>query len=257
MKVSDIDEAIRQARANRLKLPPGAITGLEIEQAYALGLKAFTEDKLGAIKLGGTNKRTRAVFNVSRPYWGSLLASEVFQGGAKLVPGKFISPSVEPEIVVAFSRPFRATTKPRDIGVLFNSLDWVSIGLEIPDTVLTDPPTDGVQALLADRCAAGALVVGERQKPAALGQLERASAQLEFNAQTVSQREADCDLIGGVLGAVRDALTVLGEYECTVPAGVIISTGGLAPAIPLRENTFVTARLGESSVSFEFSGRAK
>ncbi|MDM7984932.1 MAG: hypothetical protein QUV02_10805 [Maricaulis sp.] len=257
MKVSDIDEAIRQARASRLKLPPGAITGLEMEQAYSLGLKAFTREKPGAIKLGGTNKRTRALFNVSRPYFGSLFASEVFESGAKLLPGNFVSPSVEPEIVVAFNRPLRATSKPRDTGVLLASLDWVAIGLEVPDTVLTDPPTDGVAALLADRCAAGALVVGERQNAAVLDELERAPAKLEFNAETVSQREPECDLIGGVLGAVRDALSVLGEYECSVPAGVIIATGGLAPAIPLRECTCVTARLGESSVSFEVSGREK
>lgn len=252
MNSERFSDALTAARQARRKLPDGLRCPLDLDEAYRAGLAALDGEPPAAFKLGGTNARTRAAFNVVRPYFGALRHGELAASGDRLDPGAFIAPVVEPEIVIAFDRDWAPAIEPRDHAELRAGLGWVSLGLEVPDTPLCHPPDDGIAALLADRCAAGALVIGDHLDPDVLDQLEAGEAEMSVDGQSASRTVPDCRLIGGVLDAVRDVLCVFGVLGVTLPAGTPIATGGLAPAIPLTPGSRISVELAGHAVEFDY-----
>lgn len=243
---------LRAARAARAALVDALPGPDDLGEAYRLAFDSLDDAQPAAFKLGGTNARTRAVFGVERPYFGPLNADEVHESGAILHPEAFINPVVEPEIVICFSGGWDARTDRRDPAVLAAGLDWVALGLEVPDTPLPNPAEAGVAALLTDRCAVGGLVMGDRLSPEQLLDLERGQVRMRLSDGRVSEAQDDCVPIGGVLSSVADFLQVLGECGQVLPAGCPVATGGLAPARPIDQADRVVAELAGQRVDFCF-----
>ncbi|MCR9129320.1 MAG: hypothetical protein NXI12_07345 [Alphaproteobacteria bacterium] len=199
-------------------------------------------------KLGGTNALTRNMFSVERAYFGPLKASEITEGdGAEVSLADLIAPKVEPEICVAFTSDLDPHTHGGDLTALRSLLDHVALGLEIPDTILSDPPAAGVWSLVADRCAAGALVLGERLPASTLEELEGLPAVMTAADGERSEGHGDW-MIGGALAGVAETLESLRGIVERIPAGTVIATGGLARAKPLTAGV-TTFTAGRHSVS--------
>ncbi|MEE2525866.1 hypothetical protein V0U79_05765 [Hyphobacterium sp. HN65] len=199
-------------------------------------------------KLGGTNTHTRNVFSVQRAYFGPLKAAEIAKGeGSEIALKGLIAPKVEPEICVAFAADLDPHTHGGDIAALRALLDHVALGLEIPDTILADPPGAGVWSLVADRCAAGALVLGERLPASALEELEGLPAVMTAADGEASEGHGDW-MIGGALAGVSETLESLRSVVDRIPAGTVIATGGLARAKPFTAGV-TTFTAGRYSVS--------
>lgn len=195
-------------------------------------------------KLGGTNAHTRDVFSVHRAYFGPLKASEIAEGdGSEVALSGLIAPKVEPEICVAFTADLDPHAHGGDIAALRGLLDHVALGLEIPDTILTNPPAAGVWSLVADRCAAGALVLGERLPASELEELEGLPAVMTAADGETSEGHGDW-MIGGALAGVAETLESLRGIVERIPVGTVIATGGLARAKPFSKGvtTFTAGR---------------
>lgn len=181
-------------------------------------------------KLGGTNAHTRGVFNVERAYFGPLKGDEIRQGDrSEVALSGLIAPKVEPEICVVFSADLDPQTHGGDIQALRALLDHVALGLEIPDTILSAPPEAGVWSLVADRCAAGALVLGKALPASALEALEASPAMMSCADGEASRGHGDW-MLGGALNGVAQTLESLRGLVERIPAGTVIATGGLARA---------------------------
>jgi 2-oxo-3-hexenedioate decarboxylase len=184
-------------------------------------------------KLGGTNALTRDMFKVPRAYFGPLKAEEIIVAeDACIMLADLIAPKVEPEICVAFDADLDPQVHGGDIPALRGLLAYVTLGLEIPDTVLRAPPEAGVHSLIADRCAAGRLVLGPRLPASALETLEALPVVMTGADGTRSQGHGDW-LIGGALAGVSEMLETLRGIVDRIPAGTPVATGGLAKALPL------------------------
>ena len=181
-------------------------------------------------KLGGTNAHTRGVFSVARAYFGPLKASEIVEGdGGEIALSRLIAPKVEPEICTAFNIDLDPQIHGGDMAALRAALDHVALGLEIPDTILASPPEAGVWSLVADRCAAGALVLGERLPASALEELQGLPVVMISADGSRSMGHGDW-MIGGVLAGVCETLESLRGIVDRIPAGTPFATGGLARA---------------------------
>lgn len=221
--------------------------------ADALGIAtALMDEPPAAWKLGGTNTATRAIFDVDAPYFGPLRAQEVFESDAVLNKADYPSPLLaEPEIAIAFGRDFPPAAVKRPLEEIADAIDWVAPAIELPATVLSDPSKAGVNWLVADRCAAGALVIGTRLSPAELGALERADIAVAIDGAPAPSRQNG--LVGGVLGTLQDMLAVFTDHDIALPKGVVIATGGLAPAINVHDAQKIEARFGAHVVGLSLA----
>lgn len=183
-----------------------------------------------AWKLGGTNALTRDMFQVGRAYFGPLRADELVTGEIELAG--MVAPKVEPEFCVVFDADLDPDRHGGEPAALRRVLGGVALGLEIPDTILRAPPQAGVFSLIADRCAAGRLVLGDWLPVDTLEELQALPVVMTGPDGTRSEGHGDW-LIGGALAGVADMLESLRGLVDRVPAGTVIATGGLAPAMPL------------------------
>lgn len=198
---------------------------------------AQTGDTPPGWKLGGTNTLTREMFKVPQAYFGPLKAEEIIVAEEACVTlADLIAPKVEPEICVAFDSDLDPQVHGGDIPALRGLLAYVALGLEVPDTVLRAPSEAGVHSLIADRCAAGRLVIGPRLPASALETLEALPVVMTGADGTRSQGHGDW-LIGGALAGVSEMLETLRGIVDRIPAGTPVATGGLARALPLGAGT--------------------
>ncbi|WP_417498356.1 hypothetical protein [Maricaulis sp.] len=248
-----IAQALGAARAAGQAFDPLTRFGpLSLEAGYAIAALRCDPAQAAAYKLGGTTGATRTAFAVSRAYAGALCADQLIKDGQDLPTG-LINPVVEPEILLAFDRPFAPQRAARSVQALRDELAWVGIALEVPATPVSGLPQTGVGWLLADCCAAGALVVGEQLSPAHLDTLSQARVTLQVGTRT-SQGEAS-RLLDGALGAMSDILAVFGQLGWAVPAGIPFATGGLAPALPIGAGETVQAGFAGPGIELSISTR--
>ncbi|WP_417493085.1 hypothetical protein [Maricaulis sp.] len=248
-----IAQALGAARAEGRAFDPLPRFGpLSLEAGYAIAARRCDPGQAAAYKLGGTTEATREAFAVSRAYAGALCAGQLIEAGQDL-PHGLINPVVEPEILLAFTQSFAPQRAPRSEQSLRDALAWVGIALEVPATPVSGLPQTGVGWLLADCCAAGALVMGERLPPDRLDALSQARVTLQVGTRT--SQGAASRLVDGALGAVSDILAVFGELDWAVPAGIPFATGGLAPALPIGAGETVLAGFAGPGIELSISTR--
>jgi len=248
-----IAQALDSARAEGRTFDPLEQFGpLGLEAGYAIAASRCDPSQAAAYKLGGTTGATRTAFAVSRAYAGALRAGQLLADGQDLPPG-LINPVVEPEILLAFDRPFAPQRTARSARVLRDELAWVGIALEVPAPPVSGLPQTGVGWLLADCCAAGALVVGQRLSPAHLDALSQTRVTLQVGTRT--SQGAASRLVDGALGAMSDILAVFGELGWAVPAGIPFATGGLAPALLIGAGEAVQAGFAGPGIELSISTR--
>lgn len=197
-----------QARVARRDLPGG------LEEAYLALAARMDPARVAAWKLGGTNAGSRAAFGVTRSYYGAVLDDEVAAPGAPLPPLNELKGEVE----VALR-----------LGPGAQGWDAWCVALEMPSAGLADVGGLGVVALVADRCAAGALVLG----PAWTGPLPGPGVRL---GQAVSDGRTAEGLVGDLLappdGCLAEFLALARSHGVALRAGQWVATGGVTACIP-------------------------
>lgn len=189
-----------------------------LEDAYRAVRRENPAPEFGAAwKLGGTTEKTRELFSVDRLYFGALHEKELVRPGDRVPPHPLCQLQGEVEVAIR-------------IGADDESFDAWCIALEMPASPVANLLEAGVKALVADRCAAGCLVLSEARPIGTLG--PRIELHVEQNGETVSEGHSD-NLVDPPLVCATTFLHTAREHGFRPRAGQWIATGGLTPCVPL------------------------
>ena len=214
-----------------------------LEQAYAL-IRTYTEENPGfpaAWKLGGTTPATQQVFDAKRVYFGAMHSSEVLHRPFYAPELDLCELKVEAEIALRISHTANKIMSKGPSAILdANAIDLFDAwcwALELPSSPIENLLECGLRALVADRCAAGALVLGEcqtmHQKPWRGGKLqllENGKPLCDGGVQALTDQPEEC---------ARDFLVEASKLSYCPRGGQWISTGGLTPCMPINEEALI------------------
>jgi 2-keto-4-pentenoate hydratase len=239
-------QLISNCRQQKVQLTefPTAISPRSLSEAIQVTNVIFGDSKPVAWKLGGTNQNTRAAFQTNDAYWGGLHPSEILEPNCSLNFNDLIAPLAEPEIVLVFARDICPTPLRRRSSDLFGLLAWVSVAIEIPDSVLAVPKVAGLLSLIADRCGAGRLLVGPQLEPAKLFELEASTVEFTASNGQINRGHGNW-ILGGVMSSITTAIHEMGRFGISIPAGTLISVGGLTKPLKLQSNMHYEANFGK------------
>jgi 2-keto-4-pentenoate hydratase len=202
------------------RLAPGELP-VSLDAAYA-GMAALTAaepGRWGGWKLGGSNHASRAAFGVDRLYYGAIDCTEILDRPVR-APG-FPLAELKGEVEIALR------IAPGGVGY-----DAWCIALEMPSSPLLGLPGIGVAALVADRCAAGALLLGPvREGP--LPDLSAARFAQEIDGTLQGESGIDA-LVAPPADLLADFRALAADHGAPVAAGHWVATGGITPCLPYR-----------------------
>lgn len=207
----------------------------DLASAYAelARLTAAEPARWGAWKLGGTNPGSRAAFRVDRLYYGAIAQDEILHApsqGRLAVPGLALAElKGEAEIALRISADGRGW-------------DAWCVALEMPASPIVGLVDLGVVALVADRCAAGSLVLGPLQE----GPLPGPQARLRQDIDGTPTGEGTVALLTAPLADLLiEFLEMAREHGAPVAPGQWVATGGITPCLPYRPGQHLRICLDE------------
>lgn len=210
-----------------------------VGDAYAAVLEQTLGQGFSAAgwKLGGTTLTTRRAFAVQKPYFGVLHQTEILT--APLVaPGlPLVELKGEAEVALRLSQDCGRIITQGEGAVrsaaaeqLFDAWCW---SLEMPSSPILNLMELGIRALLADRCAAGALILGAPSVFDPQGWGGRKLTLLQ-DGEAISEGSVEA-LIETPQDSARQFLLEAQGEGYSPAAGQWIATGGLTPCVPMKE----------------------
>lgn len=199
-------------------------------------LTAAEPTRWGAWKLGGTNAGSRAAFRVDRLYYGAIAQNEILHTSTVCplaAPGVPLAElKGEVEIALRISADGRGW-------------DAWCVALEMPASPIMGLVDLGVVALVADRCAAGALVLG----PAQEGPLPGPQARLRQDIDGTPAGEGTVALLTAPpTDLLAEFLEMARAHGAPVAPGQWVATGGITPCLSYRPGQHILVRLDEVPV---------
>lgn len=189
-----------------------------LEAAYAALAAAQAADPghWGGWKIGGSNHASRAAFGVDRPYYGALARNEILAEPATAPVAAL--PELKGEVEVALR-----------IDAAGTGFDAWCVALEMPASALAGLGDLGVVALVADRCAAGALVLGPVQAGPPPGPAARFGQRVNGAVRAEAGYEA---LTAPPPAILAEFLGLARGHGAPVAPGHWVATGGITPCLP-------------------------
>ena len=225
-----------------------------LEQAYSIQkLNRLNEHDIAAWKLGGTTEATRKLFKTGSVYYGGLNLPRVFSPKKGLsLPKNIKAPAGEAEVCFRLSEKIRNLSN-LDVDTLPISdfVASVAPSIELPWSPFPLPDS-GLKVLVADHCAAGALVIGEEQTLSMLDINSGAVTIKCSKAQLLAEGDM-ANVIGGPVTALRDFLKLAQQHKLELQPGQWVATGGCTPCVALPFNELITVTFGGGLGSFSFS----
>jgi len=209
-----------------------------IEDAYRLVRAEIADDpKYGnAWKLGGTTESTRRTFNVDRLYFGPLHDSEILLRPSQAPGKKLFELKGEAEIALRITEklgdPSRLTEQYINTAPLAELFDAWCITLELPSSPVENLVESGVNALIADRCASGCLVLGTQYSIDTAADWNKAPLRIEQDGAVLAEGSVDM-LVDAPDVCARQFLKEARRVGFIPKPGDWISTGGLTPCVKL------------------------
>ena len=186
----------------------------------------------GGWKIGGSNHASRAAFGVREADFGALAAAGVLESG----PGPAAAlaalalPECRGEVEIALR-----------LAPGLDGYDAWCLALEMPATDLTNLSALGVVALVADRCAAGALLLG----PVRSGPLpDLGAARFVQVIDGAVAADSGLDSLVGTPDSILDQfLTLARSHGAALAPGQWVATGGITPCLTYAAGARVEVRL--------------
>jgi 2-keto-4-pentenoate hydratase len=215
------------------------VTASELPQtvAAAYDVAAATLGLLGTQaagwKLGATTAGTRRTFATDEIYFGALGAEEIWDSAQSASPPA--PPSLRGEAEIAFRLAVDVRCEDTNAALqrspaeLFDA--WAP-AIEAPYTCVDNIPEAGLRALLMDRCAAGALYLGEPRQDIDDPAIDQ-TLEILVDGACVAKGAAHNSLLMTPVEAARGFLRVAAPQGVDVKRGQWISTGGITPCVTL------------------------
>lgn len=214
----------------------GDTTPASLADAYAgmAGEISREPERWGAWKLGGTNFGSQAAFNVTRGYFGAIDRTEILSQPS-VAPG-FPLFEIKGEVEVGLR-----------IGADGKGFDAWCVCLEMPSSPITNLLEAGVAALVADRCAAGALLLGAERMVETIGAIDTARFTLEINGAIASVGTL-ADLVAMPQACLDDFRALAAETGFHPKAGDWVATGGITKCIAFDPGSHVRVLFNDEVV---------
>jgi 2-keto-4-pentenoate hydratase len=252
--VSQFDEApyVRREMCplNAVHLNPTDLPA-DLAAAYSLIREVTAKDPgFGAAwKLGGTTEATQKVFNVDKLYFGILHQSELAIR-PRVAPG-FPTFELKGEAEIALrlapaadimlnDGPDAVRKAPTDL--LFDG--WC-LALELPSSPITNLVDRGVVALIADRCAAGFLALGDVRDMQDKSGWPNTEIRIDQNGQPLACGSA-AKLLSPPHECTHAFLAEALEQGYRPRAGQWVTTGGATPCVPFDAGARIEVYYGQS-----------
>jgi 2-keto-4-pentenoate hydratase len=203
-------------------------------------------------KLGATTAATRRTFATDEVYFGALLADEIWDSTLATEPP--VPPVLRGEAEIALRLAADIPCDQSEAALAGSDTElfdaWAP-GIEAPYSCVREVEELGLRALLMDRCAAGALYLGEPRSnvedPAMYQPIE-----IVVDGVGVAQGTADGSLLLTPQEAARRFLQVAAKHGVSVRRGQWISTGGITACVMLPVGKPIQLTLGGKQI-FTFS----
>ena len=198
-----------------------------LDGAYA----GLADLSAAAWKLGGTNHASKAAFGVDELYYGAIFADEILREPAVAPGWPLVELKGEVEIALR---------------VADGGYDAWCVALEMPSSPIANLLDCGVRALAADRCAAGALLLG----PVTVGDLPdltRARFTLEMDGAVLDVAGLD-QLTDTPEQHFADFMVMAKGHGAAPKPGDWVATGGITRCADFREGGQVRVILDDQCV---------
>jgi 2-keto-4-pentenoate hydratase len=230
MSLDEIARVFLDARRSGRRLQTLSTVRPDLTLAMAEHIAALTTQYSGqetvGFKLGYTSQVMRTQMGIDSANWGVLTADM----DLRISPLPILAhPRVEPEIALNLRSEVSGTTN--SIEVLRDAVGSVHLALEIVDTRYRDYRFT-LEDNTADGSSAAAFALGPAQHVSILEDLSTPVALFE-NEQVVESGRAS-ETMGGPLNALQWLAQTFARRNLTLPAGMVVLTGGLTRAVPMK-----------------------
>jgi len=252
-------EFLLGARRDRRLLDglPEDLRPRDVDEAYAVqdalvGLLAQhgAGEPVG-FKVGCTNEAAMELLGAERPFWGRLLAENVFESGAVLDVPEAISLGVEPEYAYRVSRAFPSREGGYDAESVLPFVSALIPSIEVVGHRYADLIGTGVLSLVADNALNAAWVGGA---PINLGggapDLSDVPVDVYVDDELQATGNAE-NVLGHPLNVVAWLVNELADRGRDLTPGDYVTTGTCTPLILITAGSSVRCefgRLGNVSV---------
>lgn len=206
-----------------------------LADAYGLTHKVCDTDWLrwGGWKLGGTNAGSRVTFGVEQLYFGALDRTEIAIQPDRAPAFPLFELKGEVEIALRVDK----TGKGHDA--------WC-VALEMPSSPISNLAESGVNALVADRCAAGVLLLGPIRKER-LPDLTQSRFVLEIDGKAADDSSLS-SLTDTPEQLLHDFVRIAASLDFVVKPGDWVSTGGITACVPFTPGAHVRVLLDGNAI---------
>jgi 2-keto-4-pentenoate hydratase len=250
-------DALEEAHDRRAPIEPfAARLGVSLADAYAIQAELVRRRTAAGArvvgwKLSGVSAAAQAQLGVDAPVLGCLTSDLLHLDGSVVSLGGMIAPRVEVEMAFFLG----ADVSDPSTGELLNSIVAVAPALDIADARMTSEARTGAD-LVADRAAAGMVVLGAPRPLSQVGDLATLGAILEVDGDVVGSG-AGARLMNHPVNALQAAVRGAAPFGVRLRRGEIVLSGTFVDPVPAAEGAVVTATFAEiGSVSVRFARSA-
>lgn len=222
---------------------PAGICPSTLAQAY--GVQNRLIEHLGHVeawKLGGATVATRRIFDTQDVYYGPLFAGRVLVAPTTVASDLLGGPKGEAEIAFRLSCAVESDALPQDPWEL---VDMVAPSIELPTSTVDDLPTHGLNALIADGCAYGALVLGDALPIDAAVKSGIDTLAISIAHGDVVETGSAADILTTPIGALAAFAATARANGASLRAGQWVATGGCTSCIPLPTDQQIKVDFGD------------
>lgn len=207
----------------------------------AMGGVSLTGRPVAAWKLGASSAGTRLVFGTDEIYFGPLVDAEVWRASAS--PAHRPPPVFRAEAEIAFRLAADLPPGSARSSDPSDHFDAWAPALEAPYSAVENLPQAGLRALLADRCAAGALFLG-RERPNIFDSDIDSELAICAGGEVLAASRARDGLVMAPLAAAMAFLDQAKVHGVPLKRGQWVATGGITSCVDLPlDGRAITLRL--------------
>jgi 2-keto-4-pentenoate hydratase len=219
--------------------PDSTEAGYRIQDA----LIACSSDRRVGYKIGATSERAQRYLGIAEPFYGQVLADNLFESPAELDPRRFPFVLVEPEFAFRMARGLASRPEPFERDEVAEAVSLFYPAVEIVTSVWTNWTKRGGTALIADNGVNGALVLG----PGIADWRGFDLAEHLVSLRVDGRHEGDgrgANSLGHPLNALAWLANELAARGGGLAAGDIVTTGVVTPFLTLEGGAEVLADFG-------------
>lgn len=200
-------------------------------------------------KMGLTTEAKQRQMGLRTPIYGILFEGDRVGEGAVVARDDLVQPKVEPEIAFVIARELRGP----GIGLAEATAATGAIhpALEIIDSRYLGFAAD-LPSMIADNCFAGRFFVGRDGRGPSAVAPSTIEVELEKNGEPAG-RGTGAAVLGDPAASVALLANLLAAVGEPLPAGSVVLTGGIVPAVPASAGDRIVARFtgfGELALRF-------